>query len=40
MSSETAQLSPLPSHPRVVDSPLDLIGDTPIIEICLDEMVR
>ncbi|WP_437630764.1 cysteine synthase A [Sorangium sp. So ce854] len=28
-----AQLPPLPSHPRVVDSVLDLVGDTPLFEI-------
>ncbi|WP_437522692.1 cysteine synthase A [Sorangium sp. So ce726] len=28
-----AQLPPLPSHPRVVDSLLDLVGDTPLFEI-------
>lgn len=36
MSSEGAartQLPPLPDHPRVVGSYLDLIGDTPLIEI-------
>src|SRR5262249_39829141 len=27
------QLPPLPSHPRVVSSVLDLVGDTPIFEI-------
>src|SRR5688572_30400719 len=26
-------LPPLPSHPRVVDSVLDLVGDTPLFEI-------
>ncbi|WP_437275519.1 cysteine synthase A [Sorangium sp. So ce375] len=30
-----AQLPPLPSHPRVVDSLLDLVGDTPLFEIRL-----
>jgi cysteine synthase A len=29
----TDVLHPLPSHPRVVDSMLDLIGDTPLFEI-------
>ncbi|WP_437765719.1 cysteine synthase A [Sorangium sp. So ce281] len=29
-----AQLPPLPSHPLVVDSLLDLVGDTPLFEIC------
>lgn len=35
MSSDAAraQLPPLPDHPRVVGSYLDLIGDTPLIEI-------
>ncbi|WP_437730945.1 cysteine synthase A [Sorangium sp. So ce1335] len=28
-----AELPPLPSHPRVVDSLLDLVGDTPLFEI-------
>ncbi|WP_437686225.1 cysteine synthase A [Sorangium sp. So ce176] len=30
---DAAQLPPLPSHPRVVDSVLDLVGDTPLYEI-------
>lgn len=29
----TSPLPPLPSHPRVVSSVLDLIGDTPLIEL-------
>ncbi|WP_437596497.1 cysteine synthase A [Sorangium sp. So ce590] len=28
-----AELPPLPSHPRVVDSVLDLVGDTPLFEV-------
>jgi cysteine synthase A len=30
---EPSHLPPLPSHPRVVDSTLDLVGDTPLFEI-------
>jgi cysteine synthase A len=30
---EPSHLPPLPSHPRVVDSALDLVGDTPLFEI-------
>jgi len=32
-SSENVKLPPLPSHPRVVESVLDLVGDTPLFEI-------
>ncbi|WP_437792349.1 cysteine synthase A [Sorangium sp. So ce693] len=32
-AERAAQLPPLPSHPRVVDSLLDLVGDTPLYEI-------
>ncbi|WP_438023083.1 cysteine synthase A [Sorangium sp. So ce233] len=32
-AEDAAQLPPLPSHPRVVDSVLDLVGDTPLYEI-------
>ncbi|XXT16112.1 cysteine synthase A [Sorangium sp. So ce429] len=32
-AEDAAQLPPLPSHPRVVDSVLDLVGDTPLFEI-------
>ncbi|WP_438014544.1 cysteine synthase A [Sorangium sp. So ce315] len=32
-AERAAQLPPLPSHPRVVDSVLDLVGDTPLFEI-------
>jgi cysteine synthase A len=31
--NEAARLPPLPSHPRVVSSILDLIGDTPLYEL-------
>lgn len=31
--NESAQLPPLPSHPRVVNSILDLVGDTPLYEL-------
>jgi cysteine synthase len=31
--NEPARLPPLPSHPRVVDSVLDLVGDTPLYEL-------
>ncbi|AKT39145.1 cysteine synthase A [Chondromyces crocatus] len=33
MSLEHPTLPPLPSHPRVVESVLDLVGDTPLYEI-------
>ena len=33
MELKAPALRPLPSHPRVVDSVLDLIGDTPLFEI-------
>lgn len=33
LNGAEASLPPLPSHPRVVDSVLDLIGDTPLFEI-------
>ncbi|WP_437827512.1 cysteine synthase A [Sorangium sp. So ce1153] len=32
-AEDAVQLPPLPSHPRVVDSVLDLVGDTPLFEI-------
>ena len=32
-STEPARLPPLPSHPRVVNSILDLVGDTPLYEL-------
>lgn len=31
--NESARLPPLPSHPRVVSSVLDLVGDTPLYEL-------
>ena len=31
--NESARLPPLPSHPRVVNSILDLVGDTPLYEL-------
>ena len=31
--NEPAQLPPLPTHPRVVSSVLDLVGDTPLYEL-------
>lgn len=30
---EPGKLPPLPSHPRVVGSVLDLVGDTPLFEV-------
>lgn len=33
MSSEPGRLPPLPSHPGVVSSALELVGDTPLFEI-------
>ncbi len=37
MSSETLPRPPLPDHPRVYGSILDLVGDTPLVEIPLDK---
>jgi cysteine synthase len=33
MMAENKALPPLPSHPRVVNSVLDLVGDTPLLEL-------